>query len=173
MHFWHIPARRWPLFQHVVLACALLAVVGIACAGWLGHMRKQTLALQDEVIQQQELLEAANRRTPPMVSQDFSQSMPPLNHRDEVARDISRFAQDLGVQINTLSTETRPATSTEVAKVQFNMSLQADYRAGKAWLSSLLARYDTLAVQSISIRSQATDALKHEMRISLVFYAKD
>ncbi len=173
MHFLHIPARRWPLFQHGLMACALLVVMGLGCALWLDHAGKQTLALQTEITQQQELLDAASLRASPMVSQDFSQSMPPLHRRDALARDISRFAKDLGVQINTLSTETRPATALEVAKVQFNLSLQADYRASKEWLSSLLARYETLAVQSISIRSQAGDALKHEIRISLVFYAKD
>lgn len=173
MFFWRLPFHRWPLYQHALVAAMVAGFVA-----WVGWWYVQGAAVRFATVQQEGLLAqgqlaSALGARPLAVQPDLIQALPSISRADEVARDIGRFAQPLGVQIASLAVSTQASTTTELAKVQFNLAAQADYKAGKAWLAELLARYPTLAVQSLSIRAPANEAPSQELRVSLVLWVKD
>lgn len=172
MYFWRLPFQRWRIHHHglvAVLTLVLLATVG----GWyLQRSQSSLTALQAETESVQSQLNKTKAAQPPLQT-NFSQTLPSVTASDEVARDISRFAQTLGVQMMSLSVERRLASGTELGKVQFNVVAQAEYRAGKAWLSELLSRYPSLSIQSLSLRVQANDALRQDVRATFVMFVKD
>lgn len=173
MFVWCIRFQRWALYQHVLAAGLLLVCLGLA--GWAyvyrAAIRLQHVQQESQVLQTQ--WDTAQRKDSQSVKPDFTQTLPRMARADEVTRDIGRFADSLGVRIVSLSVDSRAASSTELGKVQFNLSAQADYKAGKAWLSELLARYSSLAVQSLLMRSEANAALRQDMRVTLVLWVQD
>ena len=168
-----LPFRRWPLHHHILLAC--LIVLGMAAGSfwWIQQSRSALLTLQHERQSVQGQLDAALRSGPPIVKPDFTQSLPTLARSDDVARDIGRFAQPLNVQITSLTVDPRAATPSELGRVLFNLTGQAAYKDTKAWLAELLSRYPSLAIQSLSLRTQPTDPVRQDVRVTLVLVVKD
>lgn len=164
------PFTLWPLRLQVLLACGV--VLAAALAGW-GVERTLTarkLQLQQDVAQQ---LPTSPVRTESPDGAEFVNSLATRNASEDVARNVARFAQDLGVQVTALSVEQRKATDTELGKVQFNITASADYVSAKAWLNELLGRYRALAVQSLSLQANPTDTQHQDLRLILVLYVKD
>lgn len=170
---WRLPFYRWPLGLHALLAC--LVVTGSAAGGWwyLRECQASQDSLQREYQSAQAQLDAAQLAGPAAPLTNFVQSLPSVTRTDDVARDISRFAQTLEVQITSLSVESRPSTASELGKVQFNLAAQAEYKGAKAWLTELLERYPALGVQSLSLRSQANESTRQDIRLTLVLFVKD
>jgi hypothetical protein len=79
----------------------------------------------------------------------------------------------LGVKVLSMAIDSQAATSSELGRVQFNVSAQADYTNTKAWLAELLGRYPSLGIQSLAIRVHPTDPVRQEARVVLVLYVKD
>jgi hypothetical protein len=173
MFFLRIPFHRWPLHQHALLA-GMLVGAGAMVGGW--HVQRTAAGLatvQQEGRLVQGQLAAAQAASPQAAAPADMPPLPSISRADEVARDVGRFAKPLGVQITSLTVSPHASTSTELAKVQFNVAAQADYKTGKAWLAQLLARYPTLVVQSLSMRALANDAPGQELRLSLVLWVND
>lgn len=172
MLFWRLPFQRWSLRYHALLAG--LVVMALAAAGWWHLHKSQTAftALRGEHLTAQRQLDEALEPKKPQEQPDFQTTLPGAARADDVVRDINRFAQSLGVQINSLSVENRAATVSELAKVQFNVAAQAEYKNGKAWLAELLARYPTLAVQSMSLRAQPNGVARQDIRVTVVLFVK-
>ena len=169
----YVPLSRWPLRYHAILsvvAVALIAVLAALC----GHqIAKQGRRVADERLQLQAELTAlrSNARTNP--EPDFAQGLPSAHRSDDVVRDIGRFAQDAGVQISSLNVSTMIATPIQLGRVQFNISANAPYKATKAWLSDLLARYPSLAVGTLSLQAQPNDRSLQDVHLLLVWYFQD
>ncbi len=168
-----LPFRRWPLHHHILLAC--LIVFGLAVGGlwWIKQSRFALVSLQYERQSVQGQLDVALRTVQPAVKLDFTQSLPTMARSDDVARDVSRFAQSLNVQITSLTVDPRAATPSELGRVQFNLTGQAAYKDTKAWLAELLSRYPSLAIQSLSLRTQPNDPVRQDVRVTLVLIVKD
>jgi hypothetical protein len=151
-------------------------IVGSAAAGewwWLQKLKRTLTSRQDDHRTAQIELKAAQRSVPEVVKKSFVDALPSVQQTDEVARDIGRFAQTLGVQIASLFVQVRAPSAREVGKVQFNLAAQADYSSAKAWLAELLARYPSLSVQSLSIRAQPNNAARQDIQLTLVLFVKD
>ena len=159
--------------QHALVAAGAVCLAALVC-WWQPHSAANGLAaLQQEAAAVQRQLVVAQAASPLSVQPSLLHALPSISRADEVARDIGRFAQPLGVQIASLAVSPQASTTTELGKVQFNVAAQADYKAGKAWLAQLLARYPTLAVQSLSMRALANDVPGQDLQLSLVLWVND
>ena len=78
-------------------------------------------------------------------------TLPPRVRADDVVRDAGREAQMLGLAISTLSVAQQAASPREWGRVTFTVAASGEYRAAKAWLAAVLARYPSLAVQTLVI----------------------
>jgi hypothetical protein len=172
MFFWRLPFQRWPL-QHHMLAAGL-GVMALAAGGWWYLHKSQTalIVLQGEHLAAQRQLDLVPSQNKPREQTDFQTMLPGAARADDVVRDVNRFAQSLGVQINSLAVENRAGTVSELAKVQFNVVAQAEYKNAKTWLAELLARYPTLAVHSMSLRAQPNGGARQDVRVTLVLFVK-
>ncbi|TXT40778.1 MAG: Uncharacterized protein FD135_906 [Comamonadaceae bacterium] len=172
MFFWRLPFKRWSLLQHVLTGS--LCVTLISAIGYEYLQRQEALltGLQQQHQTLQSQIDHEKVNLPDKPQANFTEHLPENSRADDVARDISRFAQTLGVQIVSMSIENRPASNSTLGAVHFSLSLQAEYTACKAWLAELLGRYPTLAIQSLSFRGQPNDALRQEAQLVLVLFVK-
>lgn len=168
-----LPFQRWPWHYHAWVAGFVVVSFAAGAWWWLHVSEASVVALQSELQAAQNQLEVAQRTARVGASSNYTQALPSAARADDVARDISRYAQAHGVQVVSVSLETRAATASEIAKVQFNLVAQADYRAAKMWLTELLGRYPSLGVQSLSLRALPNEAARQDVRLVLVFFAKD
>jgi hypothetical protein len=65
------------------------------------------------------------------------------------------------------------ASDSELGRVQINVTGQAQYKDTKDWLAELMDRYPSLALQSLSLRAQANDPVRQDIRLTLVLVVKD
>ncbi|WP_342617564.1 hypothetical protein [Rhodoferax sp. GW822-FHT02A01] len=144
------------------LAWLLLAHV----ASDLRDLKLQRTALETKI-------KAASSVTPIPLKPAFADTLPSLNRTDDVVRDIGRSAQEAGVQITALGIEPRAATPTQIGAVIFNVAATASYKASKDWLSQLLGRYHSLAVNTLSLQAMPTDPSRQDVHVTLVWYVKD
>lgn len=155
------------------MACLIVLGVGATGVWWLERARGALIVLQRERQAVQGQLDAPLRVGPRFVKQDFTQSLPIAARSEDVARDIGQFAQRLNVQITSLTLDSQAANSRELGRVQFNLAGQARYKDTKVWLAELLDRYPSLALQSLSLRAQANDPVRQDVRLTLVLIVKD
>lgn len=170
---WRLPFRRWRLTHHALLAALALLCVA-ALGGWLLQRATRTLATLQ--VQQQTLnqaLQSGANLAQNGPGGDFVGQLPSRLRTDELSRDIGAFAQVAGVDISALVLDTRDASSHELGRVQFNVTAQAEYKATKAWLAELLARYPALGVQSLALNAPPNESTRQEVRLVLVWYVKD
>ena len=104
---------------------------------------------------------------------NFTHLLPSRTKSDDVIKDIGRFASATGVQIQSIQVRPRDVTEIEYGSMEFAITLIGDYRATKAWLSELLARYQALAVNTLNMRQGAQDFSRLETQVSLVLYVRN
>ena len=173
MNPWRLPAKRWSILQHMLLASLLVLVV--AAAGWTWGQVSRT-ALSASRAELQELhsqLKSAQRASASPSSTGFTQSLPGARQSEDIVREIGRSAQTLGVQVVSLSIEPRAATATEFGRVQFSLVVSAQYRAVKSWIAELLSQYPRLGVASMSMRNSANDPSRLDISMIMVLITKD
>lgn len=103
----------------------------------------------------------------------FTNVLPPRRESDVVVTDISRYASSAGVQIQSIQVKAREANELEYGSVEFAITLSGDYGSTKAWLSKLLSKHRTLAVNTFNMRRGAQNTARIETQASLVFYVKN
>jgi hypothetical protein len=174
-HFWSRPISRWPVAVHACVAVILLlAVWGVGC-GVLKNARHElatTNSNLDALQAQARLLSAAAAVKPMQAPPDFTQSLPNREAADVVVRDMGRNAQSLGLSLGALTVVHQAASARELGKVQLTLTANGEYAKAKAWLAELLARYPSLAVQTLSARA-AAEATRQEWQLVLALYVKD
>jgi hypothetical protein len=166
---------RWSLLAHLGLALALLVLMYALMQGAL--MLSQQLLLASEnalnVLQAQardaSARDAAITNTQPL---DFTHGLPTQSTIDDVVRDLGRFAQTQGLKPGALNIAHQAATNRELGKTQLTLTLQGEYGKSKAFLAELMARYPSLAVQTLSVRA-GTDRARQEWQLVLALYTKD
>jgi hypothetical protein len=168
------PFSRWPIALHAGLACALVLLVWAVTHAWvlkerrwLAESKKQVQALTEQVHSNA----LAQSRTTTLAEPDFTDSLPPRGLTDDVVRDIGRYAQTLGINVSNITVVHSAASARELGKVQLSITAVGDYGKAKTWLAELLARYASLAVQSLNVRAGTTAAL--EWQLVLTLYVKD
>lgn len=169
----NIPFRRWPLYHHVLLASALVAVVFVL--GWWWLLQTQTSFANGLRYLHTIRVDrgAAPGNKPGNVRRGLTHVLPSALHSEDVVRDITKFGQSLGVRIVSLAVAPQAASASEVGKVQFILVAVAEYQAAKAWLAELLARYPTLGIQTLAMRPQSNNPLAQDIQLSLTLFVKD
>lgn len=154
------------------MAGLIVASVAAAQWWWLQTSKNSLTAVQKAHRAAQSELHTAQGAMPAAAKKIFVDALPSALQTDDVTRDISRFAETLGVQITAMSVQVRSPSASEIGKVQFNLAAQAGYTAGKSWLTELLARYPSLGIQSLSIRAQPNNAARQDIQLTLVLFVQ-
>ncbi len=159
---------------HAVLAVAMLVLAWLA-----GHMlvtktlRQSTAAQQSlQALQLKVQQRAAAQQESVTVAPEFAQNLPDRSVVDDVVRDIGRNATSLGVSLGAVTVVHQDASAHELGKVQFTVTASAEYGRAKAWLSELLARYASLAVQTLSVRASVGEGGRQEWQLVFILYVK-
>lgn len=150
----------------------MAAMAGLA--GLLIH------AAASGAIQQRQDLRALETRLQILVQDDrkqsagnFLQTLPLASSADEIVRDMGRHAQELKIQVASLSITVADPAPGLIRRVQFNLTASGDYAAMKNWLAEMLGRYPSLAVQTLSLRGLPNDTLRQEIQLALVLFVRD
>jgi anaerobic glycerol-3-phosphate dehydrogenase len=168
------PFSRWPVALHAGLACALVLLVWGAMHAWVSKDRRGLADSQKQIqvlTQQARSRALAQSNSTTQAEPDFTDSLPLRALTDAVVRDIGRHAQTLGINVSSITVVHSAASPRELGKVQLSITAVGDYGKAKTWLAELLARYTTLAVQSLNVRAGAGAAL--EWQLVLTLYVKD
>lgn len=169
----YLPFARWPLQQHVLLA--LLLVMVAATAGWWAVRRAADLnviALQSKHAATKTLVDLHAAPLPELRT-SFISRLPQAALTDQMLRDLVTFGESNGVQINSFTPQSSLPNARELGRVQISVAALADYKSTKLWLAELLARYPSLAVQTLSLRTPQNESTKQDVALSLVFYFRD
>lgn len=169
------PFSRWPMPVHVVLAVAMMLLAWFAGHALVTKTKQQLAgakqsqqALQLKVRQHVSAVPASTTVAP-----DFTQGLPSRNIVDDVVRDMGRNAASMGVNLGAVTVVQQDASVRELGKVQFTVTTNAEYGRAKTWLAELLARYTSLAVQTLSVRASAGEGGRQEWQIVFALYVKD
>jgi hypothetical protein len=183
----HLPFHRWPLRGQCLLALAAVVVCGLGAQAWL-RVSNAGLQASQSTLQRTKATLAQTRRLPlatpespdarsqALLAGNVFTTLPPRARADDVVRDAGREAQALGLAIGTLGVSQQAATPREWGRVTFTVAASGDYRAAKAWVAALLARYPSLAVQSFGLRATGiggADAARQELQATLVWWVRD
>jgi Tfp pilus assembly protein PilO len=174
-HFWSRPISRWPLAVHACVAVVLLLAVWGVGYGVLKNARHELAKANSslDTLQAQARQNSAAVVAKPMeVPPNFTHSLPSREAADAVVRDMGRHAQSLGLTLGALTVVHQASTARELGKVQLTLTANGEYAKAKAWLAELLARYPSLAVQTLSARA-AAEATRQEWQLVLALYVKD
>lgn len=173
MNPWRLPAKRWSILQHMLLASLL--VLGVAAASWIwGQVSRNALsASRAELLELRSQQKSVQRASTSPSSTSLAQTLPGARQSEDIVREIGRSAQALGVKVVSLSIEPRAATATEFGRVQFSLVVSAQYRAVKSWIAELLSRYPRLGVASMSMQNSANDPSQLDISMIMVLITKD
>jgi hypothetical protein len=175
-HLSRHPFSRWPTGVHIGLALAFLfLVVGLSHV-WQERVHHQLAVLETDLATlraHSNLNRIAEVQAPAAASPDFTHSLPSRALADEVVRDMGRQSQALGISLGALTLVHQLPNAREWGKVQLTVTTVGEYAKAKGWLAELLARYPSLAVQTLSIRAGVADAARQEWQLVLALYAKD
>jgi Tfp pilus assembly protein PilO len=170
------PVNRWPLLHHAVLAVLVLASIGFVGRFWVGQSSLQSSHAQErlDALQLQSQQQSARALQAQAGSaSDFTQKLPGRGTADDVMRDMARSSVNLGLKLGAITLTHQDSSSRVMGHVQFSVSANGDYSNAKAWLAELLARYSSLAVQSLTIRPSATDMARQEWQLLFTLYVRD
>jgi hypothetical protein len=153
---------------------------GLAMAAMTGLAGLLIHAATSGAIQPRQDLRALETRLQILVQDDrkqsagnFLQTLPLASSADEVVRDMGRHAQELKIQVASLSITVADPAPGLIRRVQFNLTASGDYAAMKNWLAEMLGRYPSLAVQTLSLRGLPNDTLRQEIQLALVLFVRD
>lgn len=170
--FLNTPWQRWPNAAHLSLAFALIAIVCAIAWSAINTIYSRIRTSQDELQTAQKQLLAIRQSARELSQTNFTHGLPQATRSDDVIRDMTRSAQSLGIQISSLTVQTQPRSERELGKIQYQLSMTADYRSTKTWLAELLGRYPTLGIQNMTMRAQPNEPTRQETRATLVFFVK-
>lgn len=166
---WHVILSLGFLLALSLIGCAINAKQqsGLAAANLkLQEVQKQ---LKERDTENQK--NAAN--TQAEQKNQFSDLLVKSSSSDEVVKEMSRLAAADGIVLNTLAITQVAATPNELGKVQYNVTLKADYFVFKTWLKGLLDRYPALGLNTMVIQAPNTDSVKQNINLSLFLYTKE
>ncbi len=104
---------------------------------------------------------------------DFLAELPASEKSDDVIRDIGRLASSMNMQVSSLLIAPKRISPRDVGNIQLNLTLTADYKSLKNWLSELLTRYPSIGVKTLSMRSLPADPFRQETQLVLILFTND
>jgi hypothetical protein len=104
---------------------------------------------------------------------DFTFKLPDASKSDDVLKEMSRLASEKAIPISSIKVMSHAANKTELGWVQYDVAMRTDYYLFKNWLSGLMARYASLSVKTLTIRSIPNDNNRQEINLSLQFFVKN
>jgi hypothetical protein len=171
-HLRYIPWGQWPLRYHVSLSGLVVLLVGVMLIILGQQISEQRRLLVAQNLKLHEELGVLLANAPLRSEPDFDQKLPLARNTDAVARDVGRFAQDVGLQVTNLAINPSPATVTQLGHVQFTVSASGPYKATKTWLAELLARYPSLSVVTLTMQRRSNDPSQQDVHLVLVWYVQ-
>jgi hypothetical protein len=176
MHLSYRPFSRWPTPVHVVLIVTMLLMAWFTGHTLVTKAQSQSTAAKQslEALQlHMEKQRVAALQVHATAAPDFTQSLPGRSVSDDVVRDMGRHAASMGVGLGAVTVVHQDANARELGKVQFTVSANAEYGNTKTWLAELLARYASLAVQTLSVRANAGEGGRQEWQLVFTLYVQD
>ena len=174
MRLFSIPIQRWPLGHHVLAAIAVILAVAVLGAAVLKTTEAAVRQKSAELMDLQS--ELARKRAAAAITEtpktDFRASLPLASRIDDVSRDLLQYAEQRGVSLTSVAQQPGSFGAQEFKTLQFSVNAVAPYPAFKMWLADLLGRYPTLAVQQMSVRTNASDGNRQDFSLSLLFAYK-
>ncbi len=167
-----LPFSRWPLAAHVACAVALLLVLLTAGRWGQLHLQGRVAQLDLETAQLQAQLRQAKAAAGQVPQRNFTATLPGAAVADDVARDMARFAQRLGVHVSAVAMQTQAKSDRELGRVQLTATVQGDYKNNKAWLAELLARYAALGVANLSTQANDAEGARQTLQVTLLLFVK-
>jgi hypothetical protein len=174
--------QRIEFKRHVALS--LGATLCVAFTGYWIHVKQQTGLVDAKAELQAAQNELKTRNATDKLSRNgnientkpkksFAELLSSNGKSDEVVREMSRLAAGKGIGLESLKIVPTAATSSELGRVQYNVTMKTDYYLFKGWLGGLLSRYPALGVNTLSIRGISTDNTRQDINLSLLLYVKD
>lgn len=179
MNFLQVPFAHWSRLRHVLSVALVGLAVLVMCLLWDAREANLLVRAQAQLDDAQKALRQDNADRMREVSADVTKSLqdalPSPVILDQVQADISRFAEELHLQLVSMVTEHPSVTAQDVSRIGFQVIVRGDYQGIKSWLSELLARYPTLALQQLQIQAATQDpamGVRQEARVTLVLYVR-
>jgi hypothetical protein len=172
----NLPLNRWPNIWHTLIAIAMLMLAWAFSHALHVYLRGQLAETQDVLTRiqtLQSLEKARSKPSPALTPFDFTQGLTSRSSVDDIVRDMGRFSQSLGVVMGALTITHSLPTVRDLGKVQLMFTVSGEYAKTKAFLAELLARYPSLAVQTLTVSAGTSDNLRQQWRTQLVLYTKD
>lgn len=153
-----------------------LSVIAVLIAGaWILHSqaeKNQRLAAQNENLETQ-IASFSNSQLP--VSQDLAKHWPSSVPVDAVITFLGTLAKEL--QIDVISVQVSPPNLTNgiaagFVRTDISLQLRGPYAPSKQLLSQLLARYETLSIQTLSLKPVTNDSARLDWSLQLGIYTK-
>lgn len=164
---------RVPWVFHFLAATACVLAVGGGIWKLHGGLAKRAhvLGVEQRSLEKQ-LTELKSRPAPPP-AMEFHQTLPLSRGSDDLVRFLSTQARTLNVQVVALSVQRSSASTVELGRVQFQLSVRGTYAAVKTLIGDLLGRYPSLGIQTLNLKPRAQDAMQTEAEMLLVWYVRD
>jgi Tfp pilus assembly protein FimT len=169
------PFSYWPVAVHISLACVLVLLVFGVTKTLASKERRQLAGSKTQLaalVKQARSDALAESNISVQAAPDFTQSLPNRNVADDVVRDMGRNAATIGVNLGAVTVVHQDASARELGKVQFTVTANAEYGRAKTWLAELLARYTSLAVQTLSVRASAGEGSRQDWQLVFTLYVK-
>jgi hypothetical protein len=179
-----LPFRFWPIWQHVALAAFMVLLT----TAW-AHREWQQAAQQTQKVhsafvqaQQQHQSLSANRAALGDVDdEDIAANWPNRSEIDGVIQAMGEAAQLHHITLRTVALSHSAATPQTWGHVLVETSFAGTYATVKAWQSTLLARFPSLAVQSLKMNgvnahtqdTPFSDARGVEVQLTWIFHVRD
>lgn len=92
---------------------------------------------------------------------------------EAVVRDIAAFGVDSNVELTGIQIDNQRGSASDFAVVLYHLQGKGEYVKTKAWLARLLARYDSLAIKSLSFTTLTNESSRQDFKLTLTLYVRD
>jgi Tfp pilus assembly protein PilO len=154
------------------MAMVLLAVAASG-AYWAVRQARGELAAQNALLQQAKVELRSLQAQSPQRRTDFTHQLPPAQYVDNVVRDMGQLAQEMGMEVRSISLAPTKGTAQELGRIQISVSALAEYKVAKGWLGELLARHRSLGVETLALRASGAEVARADMQATLVLFVRD
>lgn len=160
---------RWHAY-----ACTGAAVAFIAAGLLLLSMQRNRLSQIDSDLKSaKSALQALRTTSAGAPTRSLFHAPSSAKAAQDLVADIGYWAKTLDWRLVSISVRKQEASAHELGRVQLEVTTSAGYDEVKLGLSGLLARYPSLALQSLSIQAATDGGRQHQVRMALILFLKD
>jgi hypothetical protein len=166
-------AQPWSGFLHFLLAIGCVVALALVCF-WLLKTESAKLSDHKALTLRHEAQVSANLRalkeTRP--GKNFAEQLPSAAKTEEVMRYLSQLSAKAQVNVGSVSLSNPALQSQGLYRTELMMNLTGEYSATKELLSQLMARFDNLALQTLSIKPRGAEGNRLDWTAAFSLYIK-